>query len=92
MSSNSLTSWLLIACTILTFLVWAVLWSVLIGDGETAKEAVAENMAKPELARAIGSLGIVVFVATLLRLGFLSRSMQGEDKPGAATTLRATYP
>ena len=41
-------------------------------------------MGKPELARSIGSLGIVVFVATLVRLGFLARSMQGENKSGAA--------
>jgi len=36
-------------------------------------------MCKPELARSISFLGIVVFVSTLLRLGFLERSVQGKQ-------------
>ena len=83
MNSQRLTGWLLIIGPVLTFLVWALLWPMLIGSGETSADQVAEGVAKPELVRVLSAIGVAGFASFLLGFVLLARSMQGEDKPGA---------
>ena len=82
MTTRNVTGWLLIAGPVLTFVVIGVLYSALIGDQETPETSVKEMMAKPELAKALLTLGSIVFVSIFAGLALLARSMQGDDNAG----------
>lgn len=79
-----MTGWLLIAGPVLTFIVIGILYTGLVGNQETPADSVKEMMAAPDLSRLLLRVGSVVFVCIFLGLTLLSRSMQGDDKPGAA--------
>ena len=82
-----MTGWLLIAGPVLTFIVIGILYTGLVGNQETPADSVKEMMAAPDLSRLLLRVGSVVFVCIFLGLTLLSRSMQGDDKLGAATHL-----
>ena len=70
MNSKTLSSWLLMIGPILFVLVGWILWDILIGEGETAKENVAllnENTTISSLVLALGSISVIsVFVGYAL--------------------------
>ena len=84
MSTRSLTGWLLIAGPLLTFLMIAIVYPAVIGEGETSADAVKEAMAELELARVLGMAGTLSFVSVFIGMTLLARSMQGDDNPGGA--------
>ena len=90
MNTRSLTGWLLIIGPVLTFVVIGLLYPAMVGEQATPVDSVKEMMAAPELARVLLGIGSVVFVAIFVGLALLSRSMQGEDKPGSSLAAVAT--
>ena len=77
MTTKGLTGWLLIVGPILTFLVVGILYTALVGEGETNLQAVEEAMAKIQTARLLGVIGTIVFASTFVGMTLLARSMQG---------------
>ena len=62
MNSKTLSSWLLMVGPIMFFLVGFILWEILIGEGETAKENVTllnENTTVSSLVLALGSISFI---------------------------------
>mgnify|MGYP001344089839 CR=1 FL=1 len=84
MSSKNLSGWLLIAGPILTFVVIGILWSILIGDGETSAESVKEMVENLQLSKILVAVGSLAFVSTFIGLAMLAWSMHGEEQPGSA--------
>ncbi|MQF82833.1 hypothetical protein FIM02_01570 [SAR202 cluster bacterium AD-802-E10_MRT_200m] len=83
MNSRSMTGWLLIFGPLLTFVIWGFLYDAVIGSSDTSTESVAQAMANPELARLIGSFGILAFAAMFVGLNMLSRPMMVEGNAGS---------
>ena len=84
MSSKNLSGWLMIAGPILTFVVIGILWSVLIGDGETSKESVNEMAENRQLSMILVAVGSLAFVSSFVGLAMLSWSMQRKEESGSA--------
>ena len=80
MSSKNLSGWLMIAGPILTFVVIGILWSVLIGDGETSKESVNEMAENRQLSMILVAVGSLAFVSSFVGLAMLSWSMQRKEE------------
>ena len=91
MNFKTVIDWLLVAGPVLRFLVMAILKPVLIGTAETPADAVKEMMGNVQLAKITIVVGAIVFIANLVGLTLLARSMQGEDKSGTATNCRGNY-
>jgi len=91
MNTKGLMSWCLIVGPVGTFVVFGMLSSILVGPAETPASGVAELLANKGLARIIGVVGCIFFVAMPTGLMLLARSMQGDDKPGSVyATVSAT--
>jgi len=82
MSSKNLIGWFLILGPLTVFIFGALLDGVLIGEGETPTDAIAEMAAEQGLKGVFTILGSLGFVFAFIGTVLLCDSMQGDDKPG----------
>lgn len=66
MNSKTLSSWMLMAGPIVFFVVIMVLWSALIGEGETAAEDVANMIDNQTMAAILVMVGSIGFVSIFI--------------------------
>lgn len=82
MSSKNLIGWFLILGPLTVFIFGALLDGILIGEGETPTDAIAEMTAEQGLKGVFTILGSLGFVFAFIGTVLLCDSMQGDGKPG----------
>ena len=72
MNSKTLSSWLLMIGPIMFVLVGFILWEILIGEAETAKENVANLAANTTISSLVLALGSISFISVFVGFALLA--------------------